>query len=164
MRNCKDYICKTCSTNAEADDPFPTCMTIDGDEFETVNEIWFFENVIRQTGGCNDAVTAHIQSSWKAFHELLPMLTNRGMTLLNRWKIFKVCVRIGLLRRICDLKIKQQHSTEEQKSRLDLHHIEDILRWNRLQLSGHLYRNEGTWTKKIMTFVVDRPTFPVEWN
>ena len=31
-------------------------------------------------------------------------------------------------------------------------------RWNRLQLSGHLYRREETsWTKKIVNFVVDGP-------
>ena len=29
LRNCKDFICKICSTVAEADDSFPTCITID---------------------------------------------------------------------------------------------------------------------------------------
>ena len=30
--------------------------------------------------------------------------------------------------------------------------IKDVLRWNRLRLSGHLYRQEETsWTKKIMS-------------
>ena len=38
LRNCNDFICKSCSIVAEADDPFPMCIT-DGDEFETFNEL-----------------------------------------------------------------------------------------------------------------------------
>ena len=47
---------------------------------------------------------------------------------------------------ICAAKIKQQHSTEELR-RFNLQCIEDVLRWNRLQLS-----------MKIMNFAVDGPT------
>ena len=50
-----------------------------------------------QPGGCFDAVTARIRSAWKAFRELLPTLTNRGISLLNRGKVFKACVRSVLL-------------------------------------------------------------------
>ena len=32
LRNCEDFICKTCSTTAGAVNPFPTCITIDSDE------------------------------------------------------------------------------------------------------------------------------------
>ena len=66
-----------------------------------------------------------------------------------------------MIRWTCGVKIKQQQSTEELRRRLDLQHVEDVLRWNRLRLSGHLYRQEETlWTKKIMKFAVDGPTFP----
>ena len=54
-------------------------------------------DVIGQAGGCTDAVTARIGSAWKAFHELLPILTNRGISLANRGKVFKACVRTVLL-------------------------------------------------------------------
>ena len=32
LRNCEDFICKTCSTTAGAVNLFPTCITIDSDE------------------------------------------------------------------------------------------------------------------------------------
>ena len=70
MINCKDFICKTCSAVAEADDPFATCIPIDRDEFGTVSEFCYLGDVIGQAGGCIDAVTARIHSAWKAFHEL----------------------------------------------------------------------------------------------
>ena len=46
-----------------------------------------------QAGGCIDAVTARIRSAWITFHELLPIVTNRGISLLNRGKVFKACAR-----------------------------------------------------------------------
>ena len=121
---------------------------------------------------------------WITFHEFLPPLTNRGISLLNRGKVFKACARSmvlygsekwpmstrgfshnktsdhSLIQWICGVKIKQQHSIEELRRRLDLQHIEDVLRWNRLRLSGHLYQQEEkSWAKKIMNFFVDAPTF-----
>ena len=82
MRKLKDFICKTCSTVAGADDAFPMCITIVGDELETVNEFWYLGDIIGQAEWCID-VTARVQSACKAFHELLPILTNRSISLLN---------------------------------------------------------------------------------
>ena len=46
LRNCKHFICKTCSTIAETDDLFPMCVTIDGDEFEATSEFYYPGDVI----------------------------------------------------------------------------------------------------------------------
>ena len=78
LRNCKDFICKTCWTIAEADHPFPICITI-----ETVIEFCYLGDIIGQAGGSNDIVAVCIWSTWKVFHELLCILTNRGIS----WKI-----------------------------------------------------------------------------
>ena len=60
---------------------------------------------------------------------------------------------------LCNVKIEQKHSTEDLSRRIHVHYITDVLRWNRMRLSGHLYRQEETsWTKKIMSFNVDGPT------
>ena len=53
------------------------------DEFEMVSEFCYLGYVIGQAGGCTDAVTARIGSTWKAFHELLPILTNKDMSLVK---------------------------------------------------------------------------------
>ena len=97
LRNCEHFTCKTCSTTTGTVDPFPTCITIDRDEFEIVSESCYLGDVIRQAGGRTDAVTARIGSAWKAFHKLLPVLTNKGIFLVNRGKVFKACVRSVLL-------------------------------------------------------------------
>ena len=57
---------------------------------------------------------------------------------------------------LCNVKIEQKHSTEYLRRRIHVHHIEDVLRRNRMGFSGHLHRwEEASWTKKIMTFNVD---------
>ena len=69
LRKQKEFICKICSTVAEADDLFQTCMTIDGDEFDTISKFCYLGGVIGLAGGCIDLVTTCIQSTWKVFHD-----------------------------------------------------------------------------------------------
>ena len=71
--------------------------TIGSEEFEVVSEFCYLGDVIGQACGCTDAVTARIGSTWKAFHKLLPILTNRGISLANHGKVFKAFVKIVLL-------------------------------------------------------------------
>ena len=97
LRNCEYFICKTCLTTTGGVDPFSTCITIDRDKFEIVSEFFYLGDIIGQAGGCTDAVIAHIGSAWKAFHELLPIITNKGISLVNRRKAFTACVRSALL-------------------------------------------------------------------
>ena len=63
-----------------------------------------------------------------------------------------------MIRWLSNSKIEQKHSAEDLR-RIHVHHIEDVLIWNRVRLSGHFYRQEeASWTKKITSFNVDRPT------
>ena len=89
------------STTTGAVNPFPTFITIDRDEFEIVSELsWWYSylsGVIGQAGDCTEAVTAGTELAWKAFHEPLPILTYKGISLVKRGKVFKACVRSVLL-------------------------------------------------------------------
>ena len=85
LRNCEYFICKTCSTTTGAVYTFPTCITIDRDEFEIVSDFCYPGDVIGQAGVCTDAVTAHIESVWRAFHKLLPILTDKSIS-CKPWK------------------------------------------------------------------------------
>ena len=82
-------ICKTCSTTTEVVDPFPNSTTFDRDDFEIVKEFCYLGDVIEEAGGCTDTVTACIGSAWRAFHEVLPILTNKGISLVNCGRVFK---------------------------------------------------------------------------
>ena len=75
LRSCGDFMCKTCSTITGDTNPSPTSISIESKEFEVVSEFCYLGDVIEQAGGCTNTVTARIGSAWKAFHELLPILT-----------------------------------------------------------------------------------------
>ena len=120
------------------------------------------------------------RSAWKAFHELLPILINKGISLVNCRIVFKACVRsvflygsgtwslskenLSQFKRcdhaicwLCNVKKEQKHSTEDLRRKIHVHYIEDIFRWNRLRLSGHL--STGDIMDKVdMSFNVDGPT------
>ena len=52
---------------------------------------------IGKFGGCVDATSARITTAWKGFRQLLPIFTNRGISLRNRGNIFCSCNRKSLL-------------------------------------------------------------------
>ena len=68
-------------------------INVDGDEFETVSEFVHLGDTVGQAGGCADAVTARIRSAWKAFHELLPLITNHRIYLGKRGNLFVTIAR-----------------------------------------------------------------------
>ena len=139
------FLCKTCTTHVEPTNHMPKKINIGGDEFETVGSFCYLGDVLGQAGGCADAVTARIRSAWKAFHELLPIITNRGVFLAKRGNLFVTCARTVLLhgsetwplskedlyrlkrcdramiRWICGVKIMQPHSTDSLRSKLKFH-------------------------------------------
>ena len=64
-----------------------------------------------------------------------------------------------MIRWLCSVKKEQKHSTEDLRKRNHIHYIQDVLRCNRLRLSGQLYRQEKSlWAKTIMSYNVDGPT------
>ena len=92
-------------------------------------------------------MSVHVGSVWNAFHELLPILTKKGISLVNRGKVFKACVRSVLLygnetwplyreylsqiRKcdhamicwLCNVEIEQKYSTENLRRRTHVPYI-----------------------------------------
>ena len=89
-------------------------------------------------------MSACIASAWKTFHKLQPILTDKGISLVNRGKVFKACVTSVLLsesetwplstedfsqikkcddamiRWLCNVNTEQKHSTEDLRRRIML--------------------------------------------
>ena len=54
-------------------------VNIANDKFLVKSIFKYFGDAIGQCGGCSDAVSTRIVALWKAFRELLPVLTNRAI-------------------------------------------------------------------------------------
>ena len=181
LKNTPDFKCKKCRGMLP---PIPapqfTEVIMDGEKLEVVETFCYLGDVTGQTGGCNDAITARLKSAWKKFRELLPIFTNRGISLHSRGHIFESCVRSVMLhasqtwpvtvegvsrlirndntmiRWICSTKLADRVPSEQLRSRLGLSSLEDALRWGRLRWFGHLERmDDECWPKKIVHINVD---------
>ena len=149
-------------------------MDLDGEQLEAVATFCYLGDVTGERGGCQDAITARIRSAWKKFRELLPILTCRGISLLNRGHFYNSCVRNVLLyasetwpvtsvdiarlarsdhamiRWICASKLSDREPVKSLRARLGLASVDEVIRWNRLRWYGHLQRmDKNRWPRKI---------------
>ncbi len=175
-----DFKCKTCTAETVIPvNDVPQKVCIDSDEFEVVRSFRYLGDMLGQSGGCGDSITARVRTAWKAFHELLPILTNRGISLSNRGQIYVSCVRSTMLyasetwavtkedlyrlircenamiRWMCGVKLAWRVSTEDLRRRINVVSLEDVIRWGRLRYFGHLSRHDDTWPGKIRNLEVE---------
>ena len=117
---------------------------------------------------------ARIRVGLNKFGQLVPLLTNRDISLIRRGRLYTRCVRSSMLhgsetwpvrkenevalqqaemRMVrCNVKVK----SEELRERLGVDVIILILQQNRLRWHGHVLRKEDTdWVKKCMEYEVE---------
>ena len=91
------FVCRTCLRH--------NCSVVEKLEFKTgedvleeVEKFCYLGDMISCFGGASEAVSARIGSAWKKFRELSGVLVGkRGLSLMQRMKIYQCCVRPVLL-------------------------------------------------------------------
>ena len=194
-RTCNHWVHKRCSgvRGRLVDDPTFKCkvctgvitppvqglaeISIGDEKLEVVDAFCYLGDVTDQTGGCFDATTARVRSAWKNFRELLPVLTNKGISLRARGHAYNACIRSILLyasetwpvksedinrlirsdnamvRWICSVKLSDRKSMKELRNMVGISEVEDVVRYNRLRWFGHTQRmEEENWPRKIIEF------------
>ena len=185
LKDDPNFKCKRCTGELEsAPPPAITEIEIAGDTFDVVESFCYLGDVTDRTGGCFAATTARVRGAWKSFRELLPVLTNKGISLCRRGKIHQQCVREVLLhasetwpaktddiarlvrsdnamvRWICSVRLSERRSMAELRQLLGIEDIPSLLQFNRLRWFGHVERMPSyEWPKKIQAdFEIDGPT------
>ena len=172
------FVCPACSNPRM---PTPAVnIVVDGDSLESVSTFCYLGDTVGDNGGCMDAITARMKSAWKKFRELLPILSNKSISLKSRGKVFVAGVRGVLLhasetwavttddtkrlertdnamvRWICSTKITDRTPMSELRLRLGIPSLVDILRRGRLRWFGHVKRlEESQWQKRMLSYEVD---------
>ena len=114
----------------------------------------------------NAAVEARIRIGWNKFRQLVPLLTNRDISLIRRGRLYSSCVRSSMLhgsdswsvskenevalqpaemrmvRWMCNVKAKDRVRSKELRERLGIDDIILILKQNMLRCYGHVLRKE----------------------
>ena len=173
------FRCTRCNGTARPVDGRPLQhLTVDGQELETVGSFCYLGDTVCAAGGCTASTIARCRSAWGKFRELLPILTNRTLSLKTRGNIYSACVRSVMLyasecwairnedrarlmrndkamvRWICRVKANDLVSSETLYERLCIPHLDCILRQNRLRWAGHVHRSTS-WTKRCQTIQVE---------
>ena len=145
-------MCSSCRNPVPS--TFPAEILLDGVALEQVPTFCNLGNVVGDTGGCIDAITARAQSALKKFRKLLPILTNRNIPLRSRGSVFTAGVHRVLLHAsetwpmmvedtwICSSKIMDKTPVDVLRNHLGISSLDVILRCGRLRWFGHISRME----------------------
>jgi hypothetical protein len=175
-----DFKCRTCKGSTTSPTQDLKEIQLGNDRLEVVGSFCYLGDMIGQSGGSSDAVSARVRSAWAKFRELLPILTNRGIALKTRGHVYKLAVRSVLLygsetwplnsedttrlarndnsmvRWVCSARLADRRPMTELHSLLGIQPISDACRGNRLRWYGHIQRMETErWPRKILDFTIE---------
>ena len=64
---------------------------------EVVDKFCYLGDMLSMDGYADVAVEARIRIGWNKFKQLVPLLTNRDMSLIKRGRLYSSCVRSSML-------------------------------------------------------------------
>jgi len=67
---------------------------------EVVDKFCYLGDMLSVDGDANAAVEARIRIGWNKFRQLVPLLTNRDISLIRRERLYSSCVRSSMLYRV----------------------------------------------------------------
>jgi len=133
-------------------------------------------------GDADAVVEARIRIGWEKFRQLVPLLTNKDVSLIMSGRLYSSCVRSSMLhgsetwplrkenvvalqraemrmvRWMCDVRLKDRLPSKELRESLGVDDIALILQQKRLRWYGHVLRKEDDgWVKKCMEYEVEGP-------
>ena len=131
-------------------------------------------------GDADAAVEARLRIGWNKFRQLVPLLTNKDVSLIMRGRLYSSCVRSSMLhgsetwpvrkenvvalqraemrmvRWMCGVELKDRLPSKELRERLGVDDIALVLQQNRLHWYGQvLQKNDDDWVKKCMEHEVE---------
>jgi len=122
-----------------------------------VDKFCYLGDMLRVDGDADAAVETRIRVGWNKFRQLVPLLTNKDISLTMRWRLYSSCVRSSMLhgsetwpvrkenevalqravmrmvRCMCGVKLQDRVPIKELKGKLGLDDIIWVLQRNRLR-------------------------------
>jgi len=166
----KSFICRSCS-NPVTSTGRTSVDSGASANLELVDKLGHLGDMWSVDGDADAAVEARIRIGWNKFWQMVPLLTNRDISLLSRGRVYSSCMLHGsetwpvrkenevalqraemkMVRCMCD-KVKDKVRSKELRDRPGTDDIILVLHQNRLQWYGHLLRKEDTdWNIRLQT-------------
>ena len=139
------------------------------DKLEVVASFCYLGDMLSAAGGCELSTTTCVNTAWKNFKDLLPVLTSCHLTFKTRGRVYSSCVRSAMLhasetwpltkpnlqrlqqndrtmiRQICNVRPQDNVTTRSNELlvRLGIEDLDLILKERRLRWYGHVERSNG---------------------
>jgi len=125
-------------------------------KLELVDKFCYLGDMLSVDGDADAAVDARIRIGWNKFRQLVPLLTNKDVSLIMRGRLYSSCVRSSMLhgsetwpvrkenvvalqraelrmvRWMCGVKVKDRFPSNQLRKRLGIDDIILVLQQNRL--------------------------------
>ena len=162
------YRCSRCLGGARDIDGRPReHVMIDEHKLEVVESFCYLGDQQCPGGTCEPCTIHRCKVAWSKFRELLPLLTNKSISLTNRGVVYRSCVRNAMLhasecwplkvsdkqrlqrneramlRWICHTKPTERISNTSLCESLNIPTLDNALRERRLRWFGHVKRDNG---------------------
>jgi len=151
----KSFICRGCSNPVISTGRSSVDIGASAN-LEVVDKFCCLGDMLSVDEDADAVVEARIRIGWNKFRQLVPLLTNRDISLIRRGRLYSSCVRSSMLhgsenwpvskenemtlqraqmrtvRWMCNVKVKDRDPSKELRERLGIYHIILILQQNRL--------------------------------
>jgi len=141
-------------------------------KLELVDKICYLGDMLSVDGDADPAVEARIRIGWNKFRQLVPLLTNKDVSLIMRGRLYSSCAQSSILHGsetwlarkenvvalqraemkmvwwMCGTKLKDRFPSRELRERQGIDDIALVLQQNRLRLYGHVLRRNA-WSMKL---------------
>ena len=81
LKDDQNFKCKLCYSEMSQPEPSVEEVFLGNEPLEVVKSFCYLGDMTDESGGCFDATTVRIRCAWKNFRDLLPVLTNKGISL-----------------------------------------------------------------------------------
>ena len=153
----RSFICRGCSNPVISTGH--TSVDIGASaNLEVVGKFCSLGDMLSVDGDADAAVEARIQIGWNKFRELVPLLTNRDISLIRRGRLYSSCLQssmqhgsetwpvrkenevalqraeMRMVRWVCNVKVKDRVPSKELRKRLGIDDIILILQQNQVAM------------------------------
>ena len=165
-----DYRCIWCQGTARPLDGRPQReVQVGPDKLEVVASFCYLGDMLSAAGGCELSTKTCVETAWKKFKQLKPVLSSRHLSFKTYGLVYSLCVRSAMLhasetwpltkpslqplqrndramiRQICNVKPQDTATIRftELLARLGIEDLDLILKERRLHWYGHVERSNG---------------------
>ena len=93
-----DYRCTRCQGTARPLDGTPQKeVQVGPDKLEVVASFCYLGDMLSAAGGCELSTTTCVETAWKKFKDLLPVLSSQHLSFKTRGRVYSSCVQSAML-------------------------------------------------------------------